>query len=96
MVTVPLPICIFCQHFDPTSWSCEAFPEGIPDVVKIDGNDHKNPLPGDHGIQLKAKDNDEARAATTCWNREDGGGRGRIGQVQAPRQIGVDVVAFRP
>lgn len=43
---VPVPICLECKHFDEKRWSCGAFPNGIPDEIKIDGGKHDKPLEG--------------------------------------------------
>lgn len=41
--------CVSCLH----KWRgpvCEAYPDGIPEVI-LNGNvDHKTPYPGDHGL----------------------------------------------
>jgi len=55
LVVPALPVCVKCKHFVPNEWTCIAFPDGIPDVVAIEGNDHKEPIEGDHGIQFEAK-----------------------------------------
>ena len=46
-------ICFNCKHFDELGsldhedgWVCKAFPEGIPDEVTLEGNQHKKELPG--------------------------------------------------
>lgn len=43
------PVCRQCIHYH-GNLTCKAFPEGIPDVVIMDGNDHTKPIEGDHGI----------------------------------------------
>ena len=44
--------CMSCRHFQRgTGWTCVAFPDGIPPDVKDNAVDHRQPLPGDHGIQ---------------------------------------------
>lgn len=34
---------------------CEAFPDGIPDVILLGENQHTSPYPGDHGLQFLPK-----------------------------------------
>jgi hypothetical protein len=46
--------CGECKHLhdpDPDgTYHCDAFPDGIPDVILDDEHDHTEPYPGDHGI----------------------------------------------
>jgi hypothetical protein len=53
------PQCFSCRHFRPVEddkpYSCDAFPEAIPDQI-IDGqHDHLKPYAGDHGIRYEPK-----------------------------------------
>ncbi len=55
----PAPICYFCRHR--ADWSepgvgltCAAFPDGIPTSIIVEGNNHFDPIKGDHGIQFEA------------------------------------------
>jgi hypothetical protein len=42
------------RHTLDAGWcSCNAFPQGIPDLVTGGKHDHRTPLPGDHGIQYE-------------------------------------------
>lgn len=45
-------LCDNCKHLD-YNLVCTAFPNGIPDEILIKGFDHRNPYPGDHGIQFE-------------------------------------------
>lgn len=40
------PICFFCKHFiEGKDYKCQAFPDGIPNDILFDKNDHSKPLP---------------------------------------------------
>lgn len=58
MTTTAAPACIDCKHLhrgDPnaTRNTCEAFPEGIPDVILFEGRDHRKPFKGDRGVRFE-------------------------------------------
>ena len=63
-MTLPVVICASCRHFQPGRIDgnyCSAFPDGdgIPWAI-IDGDhDHREPYPGDNGIQYEPIDKDE-------------------------------------
>ena len=46
--------CITCKNRI-TQLICKAFPDGIPQIVLLGEEQHRTPLPGDHGIQYEAK-----------------------------------------
>ena len=49
-------VCSSCARFFKDVFevnACEAFPDGIPDNILYEGNDHKKPVKGDHGLQYK-------------------------------------------
>lgn len=59
------PDCMKCKHWhyeNEESFTCEAFPDGIPKEV-IMGYDHRNPYPGDNGIRFGPVDEDELEEA---------------------------------
>lgn len=41
-----------CIHLK-TRWTCDAFPDGIPDKILSWQWDHLNPYPRDHGIRFE-------------------------------------------
>ena len=58
----PGPSCIGCRHFYAGvagELLCVAFPEGIPEEIWEERNDHREPYPGDHGIQFEEGPYDE-------------------------------------
>lgn len=53
-----IPQCVDCKHLavgtgDPVP-RCEAFPNGIPEPILLNQVDHRQQVPGDHGIQFSA------------------------------------------
>lgn len=55
----PQWICGKCRWFRESllsSFTCDAFPDGIPWEIQIGQNDHRDPYPGDNGIRFEPKD----------------------------------------
>jgi len=51
------PTCVTCRHLSPGGERvCAAFPEGIPEVIWMGDDDHRQPFPGDHGIQYARRE----------------------------------------
>ena len=60
MVVSKAPLCASCKHFRPEppagkayGFSCDAFPDGIPDDILNWEADYRKEYPGDHGIQYE-------------------------------------------
>ncbi|MCI8594901.1 MAG: hypothetical protein HFF09_06560 [Oscillospiraceae bacterium] len=48
--------CAWCKHHIGGTFTCKAFPDGIPEEVLAGEADHSKPYPGDHGIQYEPED----------------------------------------
>ena len=54
------PLCVGCRHFkgfdvSQDSYTCAAFPRGIPIEILTWKVEHRKPYPGDHGILFERK-----------------------------------------
>lgn len=52
------PICLDCNHYhkyESYKFTCDAFPDGIPEKIIDSEVIHREPYKGDHGIQFEPK-----------------------------------------
>jgi hypothetical protein len=81
-MTGPAPMCLSCRHLcgDLTvSWTCEAYPEGIPGEITSFEVDNRLPYSGDHGIQFEPKERPRSLASRRGLRRSLSGGSMRMG-----------------
>lgn len=58
------PICFKCIHLHEikNKFSCDAFPDGIPQEIYTGLDDHRGPFPGDGGIRFRPKPRKEVQS----------------------------------
>lgn len=59
------PLCAFCKHYREKEiplrpFTCNAFPDEIPDKIFFECGDHRKPFDGDHGIRFEQRANMDA------------------------------------
>lgn len=73
-MTGPISQCMLCSHCHvetpvPTGWSCDAYPEGIPEDLVSGVVDHRQPADGDRGIRWEPlMDGDKHPSDTVPWH----------------------------
>jgi hypothetical protein len=72
MTTVAAPTCGGCKHLRGTlrDPKCDAFPAGIPWEILLSQKDHRQPYPGDNGIQFEPKDKSATDYAESLFKRD--------------------------
>lgn len=65
------PICWRCQHLRKQTPGgtgiCDAFLDGIPEVIWENAADHREPFTDDHGIHFAPRDEQAAQYADTLF-----------------------------
>lgn len=49
------PMCWYCRHRVKGTWTCAAFPRGIPDTIADGDFDHRAEYRGDEGIRFEPR-----------------------------------------
>lgn len=63
---VPI-LCRACTRLKSKTSTCDAFPDGIPRNI-LAGDDHRQPVPGDHDKQFLQRNDDKGREAFEDWS----------------------------
>ena len=63
------PICRICTRYHEDSWTCDAFPDGIPFEIATNNHVHDTPYEGDNGILFTLRD-DVPIELSPNWRRE--------------------------
>lgn len=71
---VIIPVCLECKHRHPTPeagapMTCDAFPDGIPEEIIYEGENHDEPYPGDHGIRFELSEAAKQRRENAARSR---------------------------
>jgi hypothetical protein len=55
MVSIIAPPCLYCARFRRaiSGITCDAYPDVIPDAIVATRIDHRQQLPGDHGLRFE-------------------------------------------
>lgn len=70
--SVHMSVCLYCKHKTEGA-TCAAFPDGIPEDILNQDNDHTEPVEGDNGIQFEPrfKDSTPVRTSTKIPGIDD-------------------------
>lgn len=50
-----VPMCMGCRHLQMGTFTCKAYPEGIPTAILLNSLDHRFPAAGDNGVRYELK-----------------------------------------
>ena len=68
--------CLWCRHFRTNisgaddlakGWRCDVYPKRIPDAVRDNEVDHRQPYAGDSGIVVESRDDIAGRVAAKIF-----------------------------
>jgi hypothetical protein len=64
-------MCLWCTHFK-DGFTCDAFPDGIPDEILFQFVDHRKPVVGDNGIRFESNGKPPVEQILQTYDEMDG------------------------
>ena len=55
------PQCNKCKYHHSGEFTCDVYPDRIPDEILLNKADHRNPYPGDHGIRFEPLEEEDGK-----------------------------------
>lgn len=73
LVSYRMPICGVCKRLDDNGfgWTCEAYPDGVPEEIRVSEIDHRKDYKDDHGLQFVPVDEEATEYAKKIFDIDD-------------------------